>query len=297
MSARVFPSPAEGWWVARSATYATNSGLFAHGGELCLIDPGIAPAEVARLAHFVRERRWRPVYLLLTHAHWDHLMGAAAFSATIVAQRAYVEVVAAHADDLRCQVRRWAEAEALALPPFTLPRPVFTFGERMQIHVGCRKLHLFATPGHTEDHFSLFDEGTGLLWAGDMLSDRELPYVQHDAAAYLDSLERMQALGAAVLVPGHGLPTADAAEIAARFERDRVYLHRLMACVEAALRAGEPMELAVRRCDFPLPLEDAANRTAHRWNVETLYARRAAELGLPSATEVGWAREWRGETL
>ena len=293
----MFASPAEGWWVARSATYATSSGLFAHDGELCLIDPGIAPQEVARLARFVRERGWRPLYLVLTHAHWDHLLGASAFPATVIAQRAYVEVVAAHEADLRRQVHRWAAEEGLSLPPFAPPRPVLTFGRRMRLHVGCRPLLLLATPGHSEDHLSLFDEGTGLLWAGDMLSDRELPYVQHDAAAYLDSLERLHALGAAVLVPGHGLPTAEAAEIEARFERDRAYLHRLTDCVEAALRAGEPMGAALRRCDFPLPLEDEANRTAHRWNVETLYARRAAEEGHPLEGVWGWAREWRGERL
>ncbi len=292
------PQPfVEGWWIARSATYATNSGLFAHGDELCLIDPGIAPQEVARLARFVRERGWRPLYLVLTHAHWDHLLGAAAFPATVVAQRAYVEVVAAHTDDLRRQVRRWAEEEGLPLRPFAPPRPVLAFGRAMRLHVDCHPLLLLATPGHSEDHISLFDEETGLLWAGDMLSDRELPYVQHDAAAYLDSLERLHALGATALVPGHGLPTTEPAEIEARFERDRAYLHRLTGCVEAALRAGEPMDAALRHCDFPLPLEDEANRTAHRWNVETLYARRAAEEGHPLKGVWGWAREWRGEAL
>ncbi len=287
---------AEGWWIARSATYATNSGLFAHSDELCLIDPGITPQEVARLSRFVRERGWRPVYLVLTHAHWDHLLGASAFPATVVARRSYAEVVDAHEADLRRQVQRWAAEEGLTLS-FTPPRPVLTFGQTMRLHIGCRTLRLLATPGHSKDHLSLFDGETGVLWAGDMLSDRELPYVQYDAAAYLSSLERLQTLQAAYLVPGHGLPTAERAEIEARFERDRAYLQQLMACVEEALRAGETVEGAVRRCDFTLPLEDAVNRTAHRWNVETLYSQRAADFGLSVEPGLGWAREWRGECL
>ena len=288
-----------GWWFLQSRTYATNSGLLrADDGEIALVDPGIAPDEIAVL-HAFATQQGRPHYLILTHAHWDHLLGAAAFPhATIVARRPYTGIIEAHADDLRRQVARWAASQHRAAPDFTPPRPTLAFAEALKLHVGCHTLHLLATPGHSADHLSLFDAGTGLLWAGDMLSDRELPCVQHDADAYLVSLQRLRALQAEYLVPGHGAVAESQAAIAARFERDIDYLHHLIGCVDEALQAGSDLAATLERCDFPLPLDDVANREAHRWNVESRYAQRAAHFGLPVPAEaLGWQREWRGEAI
>ncbi len=284
---------AKGWWWAQSHTYATNSGIVRHDEQLLLIDPGLEPPELAAIARFVAQMGAQVRYLVLTHAHWDHLLGAGTFPrATVVTHRRYPEVIAEHGGDLRRQVAHWAAQAGFSSLHFRPPRPVLAFGEKLTLHVGCHPLQLIATPGHSPDHLSLFAPATKLLWAGDMLSDCELPYVQDNAEAYLTSLEHLHSLEPTLLVPGHGEPTDDPTAIEARFQRDIHYLQRLITCVTTAVARGEGPEAARRRCNFPLPFNDAANRTAHRRNVETTYAQRARQLGFEGELPAGWEEEW-----
>ena len=70
----------------------------------------------------------------------------------------------------------------------------------------------------------------GVLLAGDMLSDIELPlpFSPDDLPAYLDALDRLAPVvqRARVLVPGHGHPTD---QPIARLDADRHYLAAVLA--------------------------------------------------------------------
>lgn len=82
-------------WTAQSSLYATNSGVFVSGGQACLIDPGILPQEVQAIGRFVEERDAEVRAIVLTHGHWDHLLGVAAFTgAPVVAQALYARTIA-----------------------------------------------------------------------------------------------------------------------------------------------------------------------------------------------------------
>ncbi len=75
------------FWLAQSELYATNSGIWLSQGQACLIDPGLLPAEIEAIAAFLTEREAVPQTIILTHSHWDHLLGPAHFpGAEVVAQ-------------------------------------------------------------------------------------------------------------------------------------------------------------------------------------------------------------------
>ena len=113
---------------------------------------------------------------------------------------------------------------------------------------------------HAPAHLAVLIEETGVLVAGDMLSDVELPMpAKQDRTleTYLAGLERLrEAVGAArVLIPGHGTPTGDPT---GRFDADLRYLDAL---------------LHGRTSEDPRIL-DPDNAELHRANVERAQATR-----------------------
>jgi len=71
-------------------------------------------------------------------------------------------------------------------------------------------LEAVLTPGHAPGHLVFYEPHYRLLFAGDMVSTSSSVVIappEGDLAAYLDSLRRLQALPARLLLPAHGGPT------------------------------------------------------------------------------------------
>jgi glyoxylase-like metal-dependent hydrolase (beta-lactamase superfamily II) len=172
---------------------------------------------------------------------------------------------------------------------FAIPRPDRTFEETTTLELDGLTLHLVHAPGHGADELVLYAPDTATLWAGDMLSDIEIPYVSDGLSSYERTLEMLAGYELRALVPGHGRPTTDPAEIQRRLANDRQYLVALRAGVTAAVTAGLALEQTVARCTGQ-PLAVPGNERMHRLNVESVYA----ELGGPAdPAEVGWGRAWQ----
>ena len=170
----------------------------------------------------------------------------------------------------------------------SLPRPDLLVREEMALPGPGPALRLIPTPGHSADHLSLYDPHTAALWAGDILSDVEIPCVISSLADYERTLAGLAALDIRALVPGHGHPAGDPAEVRRRIEADAGYLAALRAGVEAALRDRLTIGEAVARLAGQVAVrQDMAE--VHRLNVETAYI----ELGGPgNPIEVGWGRSF-----
>jgi glyoxylase-like metal-dependent hydrolase (beta-lactamase superfamily II) len=92
-------------------------------------------------------------------------------------------------------------------------------------------LRAIFTPGHTRGHCALLDERRGILFCGDALATVNLltwrpeprpllGRVNYDNDAVLRSLDRLEQVDAAVLLPGHGAPWREGAGRAARLARE-----------------------------------------------------------------------------
>ncbi len=276
-------------WVTQSALFATNSGVFLSGDEACLIDPGIAPETIADIARFVADQGATPRAIVLTHAHWDHVMGPEHFpSVPVIAHADYLRVLREHGADLYRQIGVWeAQAHIRRPRPFVIPKPTYTFDTALTLTLGEIRLRMFHAPGHALDQCAVYHAESATLWAADMLSNIEIPLVL-SLSAYEHTLAHLATLDIRVLVPGHGAPTTDAGEIQRRLVVDRAYLVELRARVTTAVAAGQTLAETVAACaDMPLP-RPCDDPTPHTWNVESAYA----ELGGPVEGPVGWEREW-----
>lgn len=88
------------------------------------------------------------------------------------------------------------------------------------------ELHALATPGHTSDHFCFFLSRERALFCGDlMMGGLDTALVappEGDLQDYLNSLEKIRALGCRVIYPAHGEPFHDAEAAVSRYVEHRM---------------------------------------------------------------------------
>ena len=187
----------------------TNAYLVAEGDEAVLVDapPGVTDELLAAVA----AAGVRVVRIVITHAHWDHVVDAAALRAATGAP------LAAHP----------LARERLAQPgsaggdlPFDIapvePDEWLEDGDTVQ--VGRTPLRVLHLPGHDPAHVALYGEADRVLIGGYVFfpgghGNTELPLA--DQASMDRSIARLAALPPDVTVfPGHGRPTTIGAEAA-----------------------------------------------------------------------------------
>jgi len=200
-------------------------------GGCLLIDPAVTVAELARLAADLRELGLRPVAGWSTHPHWDHVLWSRDLGR---APRYATPAAAAFAQAELAELAREAQQSAPGHDVALLGR--LTALDATVIPWDGPQARLIVHDGHAPGHGAVFLPGTGVLVAGDMCSDVEIPLL--DLAApdplgdYRAGLERLAAVtGVRHVVPGHG-HVGDAADFSRRLAADAAYLD--------ALTAGKP---------------------------------------------------------
>jgi glyoxylase-like metal-dependent hydrolase (beta-lactamase superfamily II) len=268
-----------------------NTGILHDAGLAALIDPALLPDEVEDIAAFCDMQQLKVETVVLTHHHWDHVLGAARFpGAHVVAQQAYAAQTAADLERTRRSIRRYEKAEGVAADvPFDPPVPDQTIDHIIGLMVGDVRVQLFHTPGHARDHLSMYDPDAACLWAGDLLSDLEIPFVSDRLDAFERTLGMFAAMEIHLLVPGHGSYTRDGAEIRGRIDADRSYLSELRTRIEAVVLAGGTVQAAVAACADMVFRNPVANAEAHVMNVEQAFLECGGSA--PANPLLGWSRE------
>ena len=287
----------ENLWVAQSEVYSTNSAVFLDGDLAVLIDPAVLDHEIDAIGAFVAKRDIRARAIVLTHSHWDHILGPGRLDGvmTIAQERFLAATAGERGNEIRRQLAGWERSRGVErAEPFIIPHPDQTFGASRTLRVADLSIRLLHAPGHAEDQLVAYEESEGILWAADMLSDLEIPFVSHSLSAYERTLETLAALETRLLIPGHGAATADADEIRARFDEDRAYLAELRAKIEPVVRKGGPIEEALEACSILRFRRPEANADPHRMNVEQAYV----EFGGEAVDgPIGWARAMGGTSI
>jgi hydroxyacylglutathione hydrolase len=188
-----------------------------------LIDPGVTVAELTGLAAELAGRGLTPSVAWSTHPHWDHVLWSAEFGdAPRYAAPAAVTAAETGRDGILAGVQRDAPGHDLSLVGRLRPL------DATAIPWHGPQARLIVHDGHAPGHGAVFLPGTGVLIAGDMCSDVEIPLLDTLAADplgdYRTGLERLAAVpGVRQVIPGHG-HAGDAAEFRRRLALDSAYL-------------------------------------------------------------------------
>jgi glyoxylase-like metal-dependent hydrolase (beta-lactamase superfamily II) len=205
---------ADGVLVRRYQELDLSVGLIV-GGESCLVvDTGGDAGQGAELAAAVREVTPLPWQVVLTHSHFDHSFGTEAFAPCAVwAHRLCRADLMATGEQQRAQwARHYRErGEVETADRIAAVRPVLPdrlVDDHAELDLGGRRVDLrHLGPAHTDHDLVVHVPEVGVVFAGDLVEEGAPP--QFDDAfpqSWPTALERILALDAPIVLPGHGDP-------------------------------------------------------------------------------------------
>jgi hydroxyacylglutathione hydrolase len=192
-------------------------------GGCLLIDPAATVAELAGLAAELGSLGLRPSAAWSTHPHWDHVLWSRELGdVPRYAAPAAVRSADTGRDHLLDGVREAAPGHDLSL----VGR--LTALDASAIPWDGPAARVIVHDGHAPGHGAVFLPDAGVLVAGDMCSDVEIPLLDVAAADpvgdYRTGLGALAAVpGVRLVVPGHG-HVGDAGEFRRRLAADSAYL-------------------------------------------------------------------------
>ncbi|GGF03277.1 MBL fold metallo-hydrolase [Mycetocola zhadangensis] len=227
---------AEGVLVHESEFIQSQSIVVQGADGVLLVDPGITNEELAGIAEDLRDLSQPVVAGFSTHPDWDHLLWHTSFGD--VPRYGTARCEASIRDFL--SKAEWKEQVAEGLPPeYADEIPLDLLGLITGLPVGTTQIpwdgprvRILEHQAHAPGHAGLLIEDSGVLIAGDMLSDILMPFLDLEAATpihdYLAALQVFESVadGIEAVIPGHG-SVGGTEELRSRIALDRAYLEDL----------------------------------------------------------------------
>nr|WP_062334925.1 MBL fold metallo-hydrolase [Herbidospora sakaeratensis] len=245
---------ADGVWIRRHTELDLTLGLVVGETGCLVVDTGIDEAFGHAWADAIREVTDLPWTVVLTHAHFDHAFGTAAFGTCFATEGCREALV----DTAHKQAAEWSgQFPGVATAPVVLPlRAPFS------VDLGGREVLLgHPGPGHTGHDLTVHVPDAGVLFAGDLVEQGAPPqFGDSYPGAWPMALEKMLEAAPRVIVPGHGDPvTPDFVE------RQRAEITEIVTLCERLNRGELDIEGAAARSPYPRKtLEEALGRTIRR---------------------------------
>jgi len=272
-----YVQPDGSWWINNTGLVTGSADAGALAVDTCATErrtrafveavSGVAPGGIGVLAN--------------THHHGDHTNGNGIVAgATIIGHRRCREEM------LRNGILRPEGVfEPVEWGELTLAPPVVTFEERLDLHLGDRRLelHHVGIAAHTTNDVVVWVPEERVLFTGDLAFNGGTPFVlMGSIAGTLLALDRLVEFDAEVIVPGHGPPSGP--EV---LDTVGAYVRLVQEHAETAYKAGlSPLE-AARQLELGsfAELTDSERLVGnmHRAFAECAGARPGADIDLAAA--------------
>ena len=171
----------------------------------------------------------------ITHHHPDHFLGNQVYQdVPVYALEATTKGIETEGemftDNMYRMVGDWMLGTKVTLPSQSIKPGI----EK----IGGHTLEFIQMQGHTKADLVIFDQTTGVLFAGDLIFNQRAATTPHAVVKdWLQSLVQLKTLPFKVLVPGHGSVTKDSAPIA----QTKDYLEWLVATLQEGAESGLDM--------------------------------------------------------
>jgi len=225
---------ADGVLVHTSEFLQSNAVVVQGQAGVLLIDPGVTESEIDCLANDLRELGQPVVAGFSTHPHWDHMLWHTVLGAV---PRYATARCAATAHERLSGPDAKARVAGVLPPDIADQIPLDLLGaltglptDAVEIPWEGPRARILEHQAHAAGHAALLIEGSGVLVAGDMLSDVLVPMLDRTSPAdpveaYLSALTLLDSVAdqVTVVVPGHG-SVGTAQDVRERIDRDRTYV-------------------------------------------------------------------------
>ncbi len=138
--------------------------LYNEKGECCIIDPGCYFAsEEKALTDFIDQNSLKPILLLNTHCHLDHIFG------NRFVQKKYNLSLHLHPQEKAVLEYGPAAGQLWQLPFDNYDGELIFLNEGDTVRIGDGELHVLFTPGHSPGSVSFYDKEAKFVISGDVL--------------------------------------------------------------------------------------------------------------------------------
>ena len=247
-------------------TPGCNYGFVVTSEGVVMIDTPSLPTTAARWQREL-DQRGDLRYIINTEYHIDHISGNYFFPGTIISHQgtremftAPVDRVIAHPEGIKVGLDlgqgtwgyilhrfRNLDPEGLYMAEnYQLRPPDITFSDRINIHLGDHTFELIHLPGHTPYEVGVYVPQERVIFTGDNVTNGIQPSLAHCCPIeWLDSLKKIEAMDADVVVPGHGgIGDKGTVQEVGKFIRECI------AAVRKAINQGMSKEEAAKRIKF-----------------------------------------------
>ena len=181
--------------------------------ECVIVDPGCqSESEKGRLEKFIETNNLKPIMLLNTHGHFDHVMGNAFVAAK------WDIVTRIHPDDKSYLERCVGYGEMFGYKIDEAPRETIDLKEGEVLKIGNSYLKVMHTPGHSRGGVCFYNEEEKIIFSGDTLFAESIGRTDLPGGDYDQLMESL--LGKVVklgedydVYPGHGSATTIGREL------------------------------------------------------------------------------------
>ncbi len=264
-------------YVFRSQMYAqVTAGAILTKEGVILIDTLFYPQETQALRHFLEERLGQQVcYVINTHYHADHTMGACLFPRAQVISHALCRQLLDTEGRAGLEKMKQNQGTEFAEATIVLPDMVFNEGN-LNIHLGGKTVQLLHMPGHSLDMIGVFETNNRILFA----SDNSMPVPTLFDGDYDDLVSSMHAtldLAPDTIVQGHG-EVILRGEVESLIRGDLDYLEKIDDKVNQFIDAGgeeaELTTISIEDCGKSrIPLNGFV-ADLHLANLQSLYRKK-----------------------
>lgn len=235
-----------------------NVGFIVGASAILVIDTGMGAANGKTVLEEARKLGPdKKLYLVTTHVHPEHDLGAQAFPPATVMIRSNAQVREIAEEGMRTAdiFKGRSETNKQLLDDATFRTADITFEDSYTLDLGGVTAQIFALgPAHTQGDTGIFIAGERVLFSGDVAMKALPAFASSKASArqWQASLDELAALQPTIIVPSHG-PIGDATYIATY----RTYLDRIQTRAVTLKKEGKAVDQAIEtitaelKADYP----------------------------------------------
>ncbi len=174
--------------------HIANIGFIVGDQRVAVIDTGSSYREGLELRKKIAEITALPIgYVIITHMHPDHALGAAAFSQdnpVYIGHEELADALARRQQTYLQSMREILGREETEGTRMVFPTNDVAIGQALELDLGGRLLKLQAYPtAHTNNDLTVFDERTGTLWLSDLLFVERIPVIDGSLRGWLQVID------------------------------------------------------------------------------------------------------------
>jgi glyoxylase-like metal-dependent hydrolase (beta-lactamase superfamily II) len=292
-------------WMSKDVS---NSYLVVGDGEDVVINAGMPNVGTRHRDAYAAVSQSPISHLILTQGHFDHFGGLPAFagSGTQVVAHRDLPNVRAYWKRLgpfysRRSNQLWQNVLALGQRPLDFHdqfdiRPDLFVTDGDTIEAGGHQFMIRAVPGgETFDSIVVWMPDRKIAFTGNLFGPIFLHHpnlntlrgdLPRDALRFIESVERVQALGAGMLITGHGEPIIGAERIRRDLQRIKDAVLHVHDATVAGMNAGKDVHQLMREIDVPDAIAIGEGHGKIAINVRSIWEQYAGFFHYASTTEL-----------